>query len=73
MSVVIAGKCKKCGKQYWVSFGQPAWYKKWLKEKDFTGGTEKTRAWGELSKKEICPDCGPKDWEKFLQALAKED
>jgi hypothetical protein len=28
MSAIIAGKeCKMCGKEYWLSFGHPEWFK----------------------------------------------
>lgn len=28
MSAIIAGKeCKMCGKEYWLSFGHPDWFK----------------------------------------------
>ena len=30
MSVIVAGVCKVCKKEYWVSFGRPAWHKEWV-------------------------------------------
>ena len=64
MSAIVAGACRQCGKQFWVSLGHPAWYKAYLKTRQ---PTEDVRRFAQLQEKRICPDCAPTDYAPYLK------
>ena len=75
MSVIVAGVCKVCKKEYWVSFGRPAWYKEWVS----SGGVkwkEPMEEYRVLREKRLCEECGKMAWGRFMKmvvSLAKEE
>jgi hypothetical protein len=68
MSAIIAGKsCKKCGKEYYVSFGHPKWYDDVMKRNNPPG--EIFQAFRVFQKSGECPNCylshcTKNDWRK---------
>jgi hypothetical protein len=64
MSAIVAGACRHCGKQFWVSLGHPAWFKAYLKTRH---QTEDVRRFLHLQDKRICPDCAPSDYAPYLK------
>ena len=54
MSAIVAGKaCKKCGDEFWCSFGHPKWFNEGIRGKS-SPEFEEFKA---LAKSGVCPDC----------------
>jgi hypothetical protein len=68
MSAIVAGTCRQCGEQFWISLGHPPWLKAFLK----TGKpTEEARRFAELQRKQVCIECAPEDYVAIFGADAE--
>jgi hypothetical protein len=62
MNAVISGKCKKCKRTYYMSFGHPKWFD------DHVNKAKRSLihdSFEKLRKAGVCPDCGKQHYAKF--------
>ena len=70
MSATLAGICKKCNKDYYISFGHP----KWFNDGAYKGiDSPEFRAYKNLRKVKICTKCDQNIWKEFIKKIASDD